>query len=86
MLSDTVERDESEVNKRKRTSQEKINILLNRETEYKPTNTLFLLWIAYRFFQNDYESRPENTAYMHGFTMSFGRFFLIFIKRQVLIH
>ncbi len=82
LLSDTVERDESEVDNCKRTSQETINILLNRETEYKPNNTLFLLWIVYRFFQNDYESRPENTAYMHGIYYEFWELFSNFYKKS----
>lgn len=81
LLSDNVERDEIEVNNCKRTSQETINILLNRETEYKSNNILFLLWIVYRFFQNDYESRPENTAYMHGIYYEFWEFFYDFYKK-----
>ena len=82
LLSDIVERDEMQVNNCKRTSQETINILLNRETEYKPNNILFLLWIVYRFFQNDYESRPEDTAYMHGIYYEFWEFFSNFYKKS----
>ena len=35
----------------------------------------------YRFFQNDYESRPEGTAYMHGIYYEFWDFFSDFYAK-----
>ena len=81
LLSDTVDRDEIHINNCKRSSRETLNILLNRETQYKSNNTLFLLWLVYRFFQNDYESRPEGTAYMHGIYYEFWDFFSDFYAK-----
>ena len=83
LLSDTVDRNHIQTTNCKRTTRETINILLNIETEYKANNTLFLLWIIYRFFQNDYESRPQDTAYMHAIYYEFWEFFSNFYKNKI---
>lgn len=82
LLSDEVDRNDIQTATSKEIAQETMNILLNTEAEYKASNYLFLLWVIYRFFQNDYESRPKNTAYMHGIYYEFWEFFSDFYKSK----
>lgn len=64
------------------TTRETIDILLNKENKYKSSNPIILLWIIYIFFQNDSDSQPKNTAYMHGFYYDFWELFSNFYKNK----
>lgn len=66
----------------KETVKETMNILLNTEHKYEANNYLFFLWIIYRFFQNDCESRPKDTAFMHGIYYDFWEFFSNFYENR----
>lgn len=61
---------------------ETMNILQNKESKYEANNYLFLLWVVYRYFQNDCESRPKDTAYMHGIYFEFWEFFSNYYKSK----
>ena len=82
LMSDTVDRSDSQATGNKEITRETINILQGIEIEYKANNNLILLWIIYRFFQNDSESRPKDTAYMHGIYYEFWEFFSNFYKNK----
>ncbi|WP_180010766.1 hypothetical protein [Acinetobacter sp. YH12235] len=82
LLSDKVDRNDIQTAASKEIAQETINILLNTEAEYESGDCLFSLWIIYRFFQNDCESRPKDTAFMHGIYYEFWEFFSNFYKNK----
>ena len=81
-MSDTVDRSDSQATGNKEITRETINILQGIEIEYKANNNLIFLQNIYRFFQNDSESRPKDTAYMHGIYYEFWEFFSNFYKNK----
>jgi len=82
LLSERVERNDIQTAVSKEITQETINILLNTKAEYKSCNHTFLIWFIYRFFQNDYESRPKNEAFMHGIYYEFWELFSDYYKNK----
>lgn len=81
LLSEKVERTDIRTTVPEEITQETINIMLNGKSDYI-TDNVFPLWVIYRFFQNDCENRPKDTAYMHGIYYDFWEFFANFYKKE----
>lgn len=81
LLSEKAERNDIQTAFSEEITEETIKIMLNGKSGYI-ANNLFPLWVIYRFFQNDCENRPNNTAYMHGIYYDFWEFFANFYKKE----
>ncbi len=54
------------------------------ELQQTERNGLPQLWVIYRFFQNDYENRPENEAFIHGIYYELWEIFATFYNNKAI--